>query len=871
MKSLFSRVFVALFVLSIVASPYQQVSAEDISSLPQATPVASETPIVDGPVDGGTDPVSEPGEGTDEVPAPTPSGVGGEATPDGQELQKPAGDSGIQPLALDDDSAYFSDPWFSGSLLSMQGQLSPGGIVDAGETLTFTYSNEYLTLDETPVSFTVNGPVTAAGTAQANQSTGTITVTFAEGFEVGGSWAYFQYEIPGTAGDFPECRDLPRAHYNYVDILYGLPFGQTSSQRIEDDEWCEGTGLPDVDWMNFDPFVQQFSLDLYIESSPPAGHEITITYPADQVIFSPGTTSFYLYNYTTGEETLVATGSASDGVLTITFLEFGIDEGDEWDSWAYGNFHATLNDAVCVPSGELYYEELDDIVFTASTGLVETTWIEGRLCNAAAPTKSGAWSADGERIVWTIDTGDLIDGARIQDIGGPGDYTFDCSTLVVVPAYPGVAVDDSWCDPGDSEYSGGFYLYLYGEELVRATITIEAIPHQEPMLSAYINCAIVEGQGGNPEVDRAENTGGTGYGGPVCAEVFPEGGGDFITKTVSDTEVDSGEPITYTVTASTTSDLWFSLDVIDELPEGFVVTDTSCAVTPAQFQTNPCSVLSESNVLTASAVNDWTGMEEPVGGGVEVVLTIEGYFDVEQDTVFVNEACSERMIDIFFGSRPAPTALSMGDPEILGGGVICASANVTVLADVPAETPTETAVPTETVTPTSTPATPTETPTETTVPVIKETVIRVEMWDGSNIEGTGWSLYAPVASQVMADAYLTGVLDANNSTMFTDLPAGDYRFVVTPAGMSPQEFMVNVTNENQEIVVYVPGPVSATPDATPGSTETAAPTASGAVTGLPATGTAGSGAGNVLIVATGLAAVMLMAFGVGIRIRSPRA
>lgn len=432
------------------------------------------------------------------------------------------------------------------------------------------------------------------------------------------------------------------------------------------------------------------------------------------------------------------------------------------------------------------------------------------MCNAAAPTKSGAWSDDGERIIWTIDTGDLIDGAWIQDIGGPeGDYAFDCSTLTVTASDPEVS-HEAYCD--DNGY--GFSVDIWGEDTVRATITIEAVPLGNPTLSSFFNCAIVEGRGGRGEVSKADTNDGTGYGAPVCAEVFLEGGGDFITKTVSDEEVSSGDTLTYTVTASTTSDLWFSLDVIDELPAGFVVTDTTCTVTPAQYQTDPCSVLSDSNVLTASAVNDWTGMEEPTGGGVQVVLTIEGYFEVAEDTAFVNEACSERMIQLIFNSGPVPTALSMGDPEIFGGGVICDSATVNVLAqDVPGETPTPS---------------PTPDPTGTVVPDPTGTVTPGE---------------TPTPNP-------TGTVEPD--------PTG----TVTP-GETP-----TATTEPG-----APDPTgTVSPDATPTPTTApgeADPIATSAVSGLPSTGQGSSTGMNVLLAA--FVAGLFAAAAVGIRLRAPRA
>lgn len=376
MKVWLTRIIAIAFVLSLVASPQSALVAAQ-ADIPAATPVVSEPPTVDD-ADQDVDPVkTEPGDEAEQETKETPTEASGEvedeATPNGKDQQKPTVDSRVQPLALDDDTTYFWEPWFDGSELHIDGRISPGGVVDPGETLTFTYSNEFLILAENEVSVSFSGPISAVGTAKADQSTGTITLTFADGFEVGEPWAWFWFEIPGSVEGFPECRDLPRGHNNYVELEFGLPFGQMRYQTVNNDEWCEGTGLPNVDWMDFNLFSQQFTVDLEIQSLPPAGHQITITYPADRVTISSGTTNFYLYNFTADEDVLIATGSANEGDITITFLEVAAGEGDDWSSYSYGYFHATLNDAVCDSTGGLYYQEFDEIVFTASSGLQEST------------------------------------------------------------------------------------------------------------------------------------------------------------------------------------------------------------------------------------------------------------------------------------------------------------------------------------------------------------------------------------------------------------------------------------------------------------------------------------------------------------------
>ncbi len=186
----------------------------------------------------------------------------------------------------------------------------------------------------------------------------------------------------------------------------------------------------------------------------------------------------------------------------------------------------------------------------------------------------------------------------------------------------------------------------------------------------------------------------------------------------------------------------------------------------------------------------------------------------------------------------------------------------------PMETPTPTPTsPLETPTPTPTMSVETPTPTPTETPVTKTTSITVEMWDGSSIEGAVWNLYAPVASQSIADAYDTGTLGAENNAVLTDIPEGNYVFEVAPAGMDAQRWDITIGPDSEEIVLQFAQPdVPATPGATPPATTapgepTPAPT-SATVSGLPDTGAGPSSSSTVLMLAGLLATgVMIAAIG----------
>ena len=87
----------------------------------------------------------------------------------------------------------------------------------------------------------------------------------------------------------------------------------------------------------------------------------------------------------------------------------------------------------------------------------------------------------------------------------------------------------------------------------------------------------------------------------------------------------------------------------------------------------------------------WYWVSEPA----VITLTFSGTVAGEPGTVITNEACSERTTRSY---RDGPMALSMGDPTVPGGGVICDSASVTIIGDDPSPSPSPT--------PTETPTTP---------------------------------------------------------------------------------------------------------------------------------------------------------------------
>jgi hypothetical protein len=163
------------------------------------------------------------------------------------------------------------------------------------------------------------------------------------------------------------------------------------------------------------------------------------------------------------------------------------------------------------------------------------------------------------------------------------------------------------------------------------------------------------------------------------------------------------------------------------------------------------------------------------------------------------------------------------------------------------------------------PVLPTE--TATAAPAQETILVRIAMPNGENIEGAPWDLYASSASQAAIQPYLSGVVGPNNTIELVDLPHGQYRLVVRPAGMNPMELMLTADGESQDIVLQLPDVPTATgttvqQTVAPTQATTSTVTAGPAVSALPSTGTgeASMMPMMVLITAGCIVTIMMSAF-----------
>lgn len=862
MRSWSFRVVTFLFMLSVVATPFAVVNAQDGELAPGATPIEEVTPTEE--VATPTETAVEPEESTTEPPATATEAEKPVETTPPKAASTPAPDIssrsnmsinaelGDETWRFTGTSAYWNDSIDQGRLGI---QFVEGAEINAGDTISIWYPSETLTITSATFEALDPSPDLPATLTVSGEY---LVLTFNADF-VGVGDAAYQVTFNGSV-TFSQCGPENAGQPNTANIEFRGDGSQTVSM-VAEGEPCPASQAPAVISIEFIPLTQSIQMIIGapdIEAA--AGSVITIQYPMDRLAVVPGTGVLFVQSNPNFSAAQVGTVEVANGVITLTFdenLDVEAMDGGQINAIIEANF----NTEACDPDGGNYVLETDPIQFIANPGGEFYSAFEDVLCNAVSPTLTGVMSADGGTITWTLDTGELIDSGNVQNGLIPfGNMTVDCSSIEV-SSVTGTFDDETSCA---QENSGSFNVSLSGEGAIRVQVVWDSTVTGLPESGSYLNCAIVSSSTALPGPQTLAREG-NGYGGTICGEVFPVGGGDFITNTVSKTTAYPGDTLTYNVTVETTTSFWTAFELNNVVPQGVEVDTVTCSAAPADLAAGECEV-QEDGTITFGVYH--TDVENAVLQPGSITLEIQGVISAQPGTELENEACFERLFD---------QGLGVGITGFfdVGSGVICESAFTQVVA--PPATPTETVVPTETVTPTetvvptetATPGTPAATPTETTVPVQKQTTVRVEMWDGSGIEGATWMLSAPLASQTIADPYLTGVLDANNSTVMTDLPAGDYLFEVTPNGLAPQEFRITISDQSEEIVLQFAQPAgSATPGATAAPADPTQTAGTKPVTGLPETGNNAAQAGvSTLLVAIAAAAMMVL-MAVGVRVRS---
>lgn len=722
MKNWMTRLIALSFVLSLFAMPQAAIMAEDA---PAATPVVGEQ----------EDPATPASEL--ETPAGDESG-----TPEPQSMNR----GGVQPLAaLSDNYGLAAGSWDETSgLFTLDLVFFTGFTAVTGDTIEMFYTSDSISIGPGPHSVD-NAPMTVT----VNPAQETITLTFTADFTPTDIPIHTAEISLDADMNFPACRPTETGYTSTADVLFTAGSYYPLSVQV-DGPVCPISDGAQVDDLIFVPAMQ--AIQLSISGTPNedlAGTQLTITYPADILTMDPGPVDFYSMGMN-GLGPVIATAVASNGVITITFVD-DIEIGSE-RVWGIGYMGATISTSTCDPDGGIYALEVGRLVMVASPGGTFTEYLpsvtEGGfrntiLCNGAPASKSGVISEDGSQFHWTIDTGHLLNVATISEGIVLNSGAFLCDSIVVTPVTPNTDFEIDCFEEG----MYGFEVYLYGDGPVRATITFSTTVSEEVPELSYLNCAVISA-GGEPELTMARSVETAGVAGLVCAEVFPNDGGDSISNVVSATEVYQGDELTFNVTFSTTSFLWWSISLDDVLPAGVDVTDVTCTFAPVGLEEGECEVLDDNTISVGMRRTD-TGSTPTDAGTITLVIT--GEVTAAPGTELVSEACGERKVDV-----PGLTPIY----SQFGSGQMCASTSTMVLqvpsTVTPEPSPTATLPATPDASPTM-PATPDASPTAPVTPDPTATTAPVTSLPETGTSGTGSSGMVALLTALAAGVMLASV------------------------------------------------------------------------------------------------------------------
>lgn len=211
------------------------------------------------------------------------------------------------------------------------------------------------------------------------------------------------------------------------------------SFQIERGEPCPGLNTMRIDFIRYRETQRQVLIGAMIPLPLVPGQQATISLPIEKLVVEPGPFPILMMNEKLGVMAPVGEAVASNGVITLTIS--GSSRPTGWD----GNIELIqpeMSTAAC-ERGEIGYQGVGEL-------LVSLVWARSTLgtfrvccvlCNTAPPSTSGELPADENGrsdILWTIDSGEIFDGATVTD--GLASYyresnPFDCGSRNVTPAY----------------------------------------------------------------------------------------------------------------------------------------------------------------------------------------------------------------------------------------------------------------------------------------------------------------------------------------------------------------------------------------------------------------------------------------------------
>lgn len=698
MRIRFPRVLALFFTLALIASPHAVLFAQEQVPDLAATPIMENQEGSDkdpGEIDDGNNPDADKenddsnslmGTSRRSMRAPAPdSNTWG--------VLQPAYDTATNELTI---GVLFTD----GFEATLDGRVT---------TFTISYDASVLTLSPATQLSLTDVP---GSTVTVDPVAGIITVTFNDYFAVTGDSVVGTVTIPGSV-TFEECVPSTEPYPSEAYIWFGLPNVSTEVGITVTGPECPALDGPTIAMAHYDAPTGMLLIGIInVSFDPIVDKQLTLTYPADKMTFEGKSFDVWGFSAIEGREYIVGTASASDGLITITFRDTGIE--GEWlpiyislpVGWLINNDCADVTDTQWVEVGAL--------TFVSNHGQSFESYVPGMLCNAEPVSKTGTWSttSDGEPAIdWTIDTGDVIGTTYVDDYLQDLSMNFDCDSL-------DVEVIRGHADFDDDCYEGDLYVELFGQddESYRAIITITTPLDTEFPRTSYVNCAIVYAVSDSPRLMAAAQ-GSNGLGGQACYELFaPDVVGDTLTIDVDKTEAQVGDTLSYTLEVSTAADSWGSITLTNPLPAGFELDPDSvtCSVSPAELSGNPCYVLVD-DVLTVNVypiLKDDAPESSPsemyYSPPATITVTYSGVVTAEPGETLMNEASSIRRPWLGTGGIIMPMAMGVGDPTEVGGGLITAQAATLVQEPPSTETPTPSPTPTQTPSPTAT-ATPTGT------------------------------------------------------------------------------------------------------------------------------------------------------------------
>ena len=320
---------------------------------------------------------------------------------------------GVGPLALDPTLYGVLQPQFD----TTTGTLTIGILFNAGfeatldgreDSFQIGYDSNVLTLvaPGSPLQLS-EVPGTAV---TVDPTAGVITVIFNDYVSVTEGQVVGSVTFSGSVS-FTECVQSPEPYPSFAYIEFTLPTAPYQAEIEVEGPDCPATEGPFIGMVQYDHQGGMLFILIINSSSPAAGQQVTLTYPTDKLVMDPGSFDVHGFSVEHQREYVIGTAPASDGLITISMIDIGIE--GEFVPLQIAIPIGWLVSASCDDTTEVFYTEIGELEFVTDDDRVfdESVHAPGILCNAAPSSKTGIWTTDGDgnpAIERTFDTGDVL-------------------------------------------------------------------------------------------------------------------------------------------------------------------------------------------------------------------------------------------------------------------------------------------------------------------------------------------------------------------------------------------------------------------------------------------------------------------------------